>query len=42
MKPEVHTEISAEELAHTFEEQVPEVDLSNMAIEDWATLDLSG
>lgn len=35
---EVHTQISAEELAHTFEESEPEVDLSQYAVEDWFTL----
>ena len=35
--PEIHTPITAEELAHTFEEQAPEVDLRAYAIEDWAT-----
>jgi TRAP-type C4-dicarboxylate transport system permease small subunit len=35
---EVHTQITAEELAHTFEEQAPEVDLAGYGIEDWATL----
>jgi TRAP-type C4-dicarboxylate transport system permease small subunit len=34
---EVHTPITAEELAHTFEEQAPEVDLKGYAIEDWVT-----
>ncbi len=34
---EIHTPISAEELAHTFEEQAPEVNLKGYAIEDWAT-----
>ena len=38
MKPEVHTEITAEELAHAFEEPVPEVDLKQYGVEDWATL----
>jgi TRAP-type C4-dicarboxylate transport system permease small subunit len=34
--PEVHTQVSAEELAHTFEEAaVPEVDLSVHGVEDW-------
>jgi len=33
--PEVHTQVSAEELAHTFEEAAPEVDLSVHGIEDW-------
>jgi TRAP-type C4-dicarboxylate transport system permease small subunit len=36
-KSEIHTPITAEELAHTFEEQTPEVDLKAYAIEDWAT-----
>jgi TRAP-type C4-dicarboxylate transport system permease small subunit len=35
---EVHTQITAEELAHTFEETAPPVDLSGYAIEDWLTL----
>ena len=34
---EVHTQITGEELAHTFEEQVPEVDLRVYAVEDWVT-----
>jgi TRAP-type C4-dicarboxylate transport system permease small subunit len=38
MTPEVHTEISAEELAHAFEEPAPEVDLGQYGIEDWFTL----
>ena len=42
MMPEVHTQVSAEELAHTFEEQVPEVDLRQYAIEDWAAWFCSG
>jgi TRAP-type C4-dicarboxylate transport system permease small subunit len=33
--PEVHTQVSAEELAHTFEEAAPEVRLSDYAFEDW-------
>ena len=32
---EVHTPITAEELAHTFEEQHPEVDLRAYGFEDW-------
>lgn len=32
---EVHTQITGEELAHTFEEQEPEIDLSTRGIEDW-------
>lgn len=38
MTPEVHTKVSAEELAHTFDEQSPEVDLSQYAVEDWICL----
>jgi TRAP-type C4-dicarboxylate transport system permease small subunit len=38
MTPEIHTKVSAEELAHTFDEQVPEVDLSQYAVEDWGCL----
>ena len=38
MTQEVHTKVSAEELAHTFDEQTPEADLSQYAIEDWACL----
>ena len=34
---EIHTPITGEELAHTFEEQAPEVDLKAYAFEDWAT-----
>jgi TRAP-type C4-dicarboxylate transport system permease small subunit len=34
---EVHTPITGEELAHTFEEQEPEVDLRAYAVEDWVT-----
>jgi TRAP-type C4-dicarboxylate transport system permease small subunit len=33
---EVHTPVTAEELARTFEEQEPEIDLRIYAIEDWA------
>jgi TRAP-type C4-dicarboxylate transport system permease small subunit len=32
---EVHTPITAEELAHTFEEQHPEIDLRAYGFEDW-------
>jgi TRAP-type C4-dicarboxylate transport system permease small subunit len=32
---EIHTPISAEELAHAFEEQEPAVDLKGYAVEDW-------
>jgi TRAP-type C4-dicarboxylate transport system permease small subunit len=35
-EPEIHTQVSAEELAHTFEEAAaPEVDLSVHGVEDW-------
>jgi TRAP-type C4-dicarboxylate transport system permease small subunit len=34
---EVHTPITGEELAHTFEEQHPEVDLRAYGFEDWIT-----
>ena len=35
---EVHTPISAEELAHAFEDETPRVDLRVYAVEDWLTL----
>ena len=39
MTEEVHTQVTAEELAHAFEEEVAApVDLSRYAIEDWVTL----
>jgi TRAP-type C4-dicarboxylate transport system permease small subunit len=37
-QPEVHTPITAEEIAHTFEEAAPPVDLSGHGVEDWGTL----
>lgn len=37
---EIHTPISAEELAHTFDEQAPAVDLGVYGIEDWVTFAL--
>lgn len=37
---ETHTPITAEELAHTFEEAAPEVDLAAYAFEDWLALAL--
>ena len=37
---EIHTPISAEELAHAFEEEAPGVDLRVYAVEDWLTLAL--
>jgi TRAP-type C4-dicarboxylate transport system permease small subunit len=40
MKPPVehHTQITAEEIAHAFEEEEAPVDLSDYAVEDWVTL----
>ncbi|MFZ2158909.1 MAG: TRAP transporter small permease subunit, partial [Bradyrhizobium sp.] len=36
---EVHKQITADEIAHTFEEEaVPKVDLGQYAIEDWLAL----
>ena len=40
MQTEVHTEISAEELARTFDEPAPDVDLKHYAFEDWLALAL--
>ena len=37
---EIHTPVTGDELAHTFEDQVPEVDLSVYAPEDWLTFAL--
>ena len=39
-KKELHTQVSAEELAHAFEEEAPPVDLSDHGWEDWITLAL--
>jgi TRAP-type C4-dicarboxylate transport system permease small subunit len=38
MSNEVHTQVTAEEIAHSFEEAAPVADLSDYAIEDWLTL----
>ena len=38
--PEVHTPITAEELAHTFEEEAPPADLSLYGVEDWGAFAL--
>jgi TRAP-type C4-dicarboxylate transport system permease small subunit len=38
MTEEVHTQVTAEELAHAFEEETAPVDLSRYAIEDWVTM----
>ena len=38
--PEIHTPITADELAHTFDEAPHEVDLRAYAIEDWAAFAL--
>ena len=40
MTTEVHTQITGEELAQTFEAETPEVELSGYAIEDWVTFAL--
>ena len=36
--PEIHTPITTEEIAKTFDEEIAPVDLSGHGIEDWATL----
>ncbi|HUG63199.1 MAG TPA: TRAP transporter small permease [Methylomirabilota bacterium] len=38
MTEEVHKQVTAEEIAHAFEEEVAPVDLSHYAVEDWVTL----
>ena len=38
MSTEVHTQISAEELARTFDEPPTEIEVSHYAIEDWVSL----
>jgi len=38
MSKEVHTPITAEELAHSFEDAAPTADISQYAFEDWLTL----
>lgn len=38
MPQEIHTPVTPEELAHSFEEATPTADVSGYAIEDWATL----
>lgn len=38
MPQEIHTQVTPEEIAHSFEEATPVADLSGYAIEDWATL----
>ena len=37
---EIHTLVTGDELAHTFDDQVPEVDLRVYAPEDWVTFAL--
>ena len=37
---EIHTPVTADELAHTFDEAPPEADLSAYAVEDWAAFAL--
>jgi TRAP-type C4-dicarboxylate transport system permease small subunit len=38
MSEEIHTQITAEEIAQAFDEEAAPVDLSRYAIEDWVTL----
>jgi TRAP-type C4-dicarboxylate transport system permease small subunit len=38
MAEEHHTQITAEEIVHVFEEEVAPVDMSRYAVEDWVTL----
>jgi TRAP-type C4-dicarboxylate transport system permease small subunit len=38
MQQEIHTPVTPEELAHSFDEAAPAADISNYAVEDWATL----
>lgn len=38
MTEEIHTQVTAEELAQAFEEEVAPADLSRYALEDWVTL----
>ena len=40
MSQEIHTQVTPEELAHTFDEAPPEVDLKVYSFEDWVTLGL--
>lgn len=37
-EPEHHTQVTAEEIAHAFEEEAAPVDLSVYSVEDWVTL----
>ncbi|MGE7368861.1 TRAP transporter small permease [Neorhizobium sp. NPDC001467] len=39
-QPEIHTQVTPEELAHTFDEAPVEVNLKAYAFEDWVTLGL--
>ena len=38
MTQEVHTQITAEEIAQVFDEEAPPADLSVYAVEDWVTM----
>jgi TRAP-type C4-dicarboxylate transport system permease small subunit len=38
MAPEIHTPVTAEEIAHVFDDQPVEVDLSSFAFEDWVAI----
>ncbi len=40
MTQEIHTQVTPEELAHTFDEAPPDTDLSVYSFEDWLTLGL--
>lgn len=40
MSQEIHTQVTPEELAHTFDEAPPDTDLSVYSFEDWLTLAL--
>lgn len=36
--PEIHTQVTSEEIAHVFDEAPPPADLSGYGLEDWVTL----
>jgi TRAP-type C4-dicarboxylate transport system permease small subunit len=38
MSQEIHTQVTPEEIAHSFEDAAPVADISSYAVEDWATL----
>jgi len=37
-KPEIHTQVTGDEIAHVFDEAPPPADLSGYGVEDWFTL----